>query len=236
MESIKELKKICQPSLAEETWYVRNLPRRLSIYLTRVLLSTKINANQITAVMFVVVIATGIFLGLGEYVDRLVGVACLQLFILLDCVDGEIARYKKQVSAKGAYLDLVINDVSHISIFMGLSIGLFRNPDLISNIIPSTIIMVLGISAVIFQLLDQRSIACLTEAGVKSSDFAKPLLRDKKLKLLKSWLLFLIEPIHVINIVTIAAMLNILSLVLIGYGIFFPLWWIVSVATKFRKI
>jgi len=188
--------------------------------------------------MIIVGIIGGIFLGLGGYGNRLVGVICLQLFILFDCVDGEIARYRKQTSIKGAYLDLVANDISHISIFIGLTIGLLKYPDIFFRILGmhKEAIVILGIGCVIFPLLNRTAIAYLSEAGAKPADLSKVVLKDKKAKSLKSCLLFLHEPIHVINVIAVAALLDVSSLALIGYGIFFPLWWFVSVIVRFRKI
>lgn len=229
---------MCQPHLAEETWYVKNFPRRLSIYLTKALLHMRISANQITLIMMLTGIIAGIFLGLGGYVNRLISVIFLQLFVLFDCVDGEIARYKNQVSIKGAYLDLIVNDIIHISIFLGLALGLLSNADILSIVIamPREIIIVLGASCVIFPLLSKTAASYAIEAGAREADLSKVIIKDKKLKSLKSLLLFLHEPLRIVNIVAIAAALNALSFVLIGYGIFFPLWWLVSVITRFRKI
>jgi phosphatidylglycerophosphate synthase len=79
--------------------------RRLSPYLTRVLVATPITANGVTWLM----IASGLFAALAlsfpGLVPAIAAVALAQLWLLLDCCDGEVARWRRTFSPTGIYLD-----------------------------------------------------------------------------------------------------------------------------------
>lgn len=90
-----------------EHWVADAYLRRLSPYLTRVLLRTSITANGVTWLM----IATGVSAALALLIPGLPGafLAALlgQLQMLWDCSDGEVARWRRTSSPKGVFLDRV---------------------------------------------------------------------------------------------------------------------------------
>jgi hypothetical protein len=53
----------------------------------------------------------------------LCGALLLQLSIIVDCVDGELARYTRKFSQLGAWLDAVTDRVKEYMVFLGLAIG-----------------------------------------------------------------------------------------------------------------
>ena len=110
--SIAELRAATQPSSifernSGEHWEGRILMRRFSPYLTRLLIRTPITPNGVTWLMIVVgVLAAGALTlpGLGW---AIVAFALIQLQLLLDCSDGEVARWRGMSSPAGVYLDRV---------------------------------------------------------------------------------------------------------------------------------
>jgi phosphatidylglycerophosphate synthase len=110
--SIAELRAATQPpSIFErnsgEHWEGRLLMRRFSPYLTRLLIRTPITPNGVTWLMiFVGVLAAGALTlpGVGWAV---VAFLLIQLQLLLDCSDGEVARWRGVSSPTGIYLDRV---------------------------------------------------------------------------------------------------------------------------------
>ena len=111
MASIKELKEICQPHRGKnhprDFGYLKH--RELSVYITWVILKVaggKIKANHIS----IFNIFFGGFLLLLVALAGSQGFSILLLLLfyfsfLLDKVDGEIARYQKNITLRGAYLD-----------------------------------------------------------------------------------------------------------------------------------
>ena len=110
--TIAQLREVCQPVSVTgrsnaEHWVADLYLRRISLYLTRILLKTPITANGVTYLM----IATGISISFALQISGITGliVAFLlsQLQMLWDCCDGEIARWRESQSPKGVFLDRV---------------------------------------------------------------------------------------------------------------------------------
>ena len=108
--SIHELREVTQPESVRgransEHWVADLYLRRLSPYLTRILISVKFSPNAVTWLM----ILTGFLAALTLLIPGLLGVVLAlmlgQLQMLWDCCDGEIARWKKQFSPAGIFLD-----------------------------------------------------------------------------------------------------------------------------------
>lgn len=110
--TIAELKEVTQPQeirgrQASEHWLNEVYLRRLSPYQTRILLKAGFSANGVTYLM----IATGFAAGLALLIPGLPGglLAAFfgQLQMLLDCSDGEVARWRQTSSPAGVFLDKV---------------------------------------------------------------------------------------------------------------------------------
>ncbi len=109
--SLAELRAVAQPPAVvgrrnSEHW-AGNYLRRGSIHLTRLLLPTGISANGVTWMFIGVGIVGALVLVLPGWWPFLVCALLIQLHILIDCSDGEVARWREQQSAAGIYIDRV---------------------------------------------------------------------------------------------------------------------------------
>lgn len=111
--SIAEMRAKAQPpALLErrsgEHWMGRLYLRRFSVYFSRVLVGTGTAPNAITAVMIVVGLLGAVA---AAFVPGIVGalltVVLIQAYMLLDCIDGEVARFTGRISMTGVFLDRV---------------------------------------------------------------------------------------------------------------------------------
>jgi hypothetical protein len=85
--------------------------------------------NQVTvASLFVGVLAAAAF-ALGHRWSLLAGAVLLQVAFLLDCVDGQLARYTRTFSRFGAWLDSVFDRGKEYLVYAGLAIGSVRGLD-----------------------------------------------------------------------------------------------------------
>lgn len=112
MESIHELREQLQSEKIKhrkDTWGYRYLRRGLSIYVTRLLIPTGIRPNQVTFFMLAFGLLSSVAIFFGWI---FLGFLFIYLNILLDAVDGELARYKKVFSLRGAYLD----GINHLAV------------------------------------------------------------------------------------------------------------------------
>jgi phosphatidylglycerophosphate synthase len=110
MPSIAELRAVGQPREhlerpGEESWAGRLYMRRLSPYVTRLFLATPLSANGVTALMIPVGLLAAFSLSLPGVLAAVGAVLLIQLQLLLDCCDGEVARWRRTFSPKGPYLD-----------------------------------------------------------------------------------------------------------------------------------
>jgi phosphatidylglycerophosphate synthase len=108
--SLAELRAVTQPEslLARpgaEHWAGRLYMRRLSLHLTRALLATPLSADAITALMIPIGLLAALSLSFPGVLAALGAVLLVQLQLLLDCSDGEVARWRRTFSPRGIYLD-----------------------------------------------------------------------------------------------------------------------------------
>jgi phosphatidylglycerophosphate synthase len=125
--SIPELRAVTQPaSIFErnsgEHWAGRLYIRRLSPYLTRLLLRTPLTPNAVTWLMLLTgVVAAGLLTLPGVWF-AVAAVLAIQLQILLDCSDGEMARWRGESSVVGVYLDRLAHYVTEAALPIALGI------------------------------------------------------------------------------------------------------------------
>lgn len=125
--TIAELRTVTQPESVtgrrnSEHWTGDLYQRRLSPYLTRVLLGTAITANGVTVLMIVTGAAAGAALLLPGLVGAVLAALLGQLQMLWDCCDGEVARWRQQFSPAGFFLDKVGHTVAETAIPLALGV------------------------------------------------------------------------------------------------------------------
>lgn len=139
LPTVAELRAVVQPpevlARPAEHWTATLYLRRVSPYLTRLLLRAGLSANQVTGLM----IATGVLAGLALLVPGPAGVVLAvvlaQAQMLWDCCDGEVARWNRTSSAVGVFLDKVGHYTAELSIAVCLGFRLAGDEDLLSNIL-----------------------------------------------------------------------------------------------------
>ena len=126
VESIKELKEICyKDSKGRRPLYMEWVTMKISIYVTKLLLYTPIGADQITIGMVLLVILGSIFMAFGALKFLLIGILIIHFTVILDNVNGEVARYRKEGSMTGTFLEQFYHEISVPLIFFSLGFGIF---------------------------------------------------------------------------------------------------------------
>ncbi len=125
--SIAELRAVTQPPEifarnSGEHWAGRLYMRRLSPYLTRLLLRTPITPNGATWLMILAGVAAAAVLTLPGILPAVGAVLLIQLQLMLDCSDGELARWTNRKSPVGVYLDRLGHYVTEAALPIGLGI------------------------------------------------------------------------------------------------------------------
>jgi phosphatidylglycerophosphate synthase len=106
-----------------EHWAGRLYIRRVSPYVTRALARTPMTPNGVTWLMLAVGVAAAGVLTLPGFWPALAAFALIQAQILLDCCDGELARWRGRTgSPVGIYLDRVAHWVTEAALPIALGI------------------------------------------------------------------------------------------------------------------
>ncbi len=102
-------------------YLVRPLSRAPSLLLIKY---TNITPNQVSIFSFFLAAISAVFFLRGEYLNQVIAVIFSLLYLIFDCVDGNIARVKQLKSLKGHWLDgiggFIITPVLLFSLLWGM--------------------------------------------------------------------------------------------------------------------
>ena len=161
MECISELRNICQKPKVESReaigfnyhGFKKRCDLKISIYFTWIFLRLGISANSVTILSGIFCIIGGILLSSRSIWIVILGIAFFYIYSLLDHSDGDIARYNKQSSILGAFLDWYVHLLRDAAMFTGLAIGSFADK-------PSVFIIICGFLSVLSPIFDKSVVGC----------------------------------------------------------------------------
>lgn len=125
--SIAEVRSGGQPAgikerLNEEHWAGRLYMRDLSPYLSVVFVRLGVPPNPITYLMMATGVLGGAVLALGGLWSAVLAVLLVQVYLLLDCSDGEVARFTGRTSVAGIFLDRIGHYLAEVALLIGLGV------------------------------------------------------------------------------------------------------------------
>ena len=125
--TIAQLREVTQPPSVRsravaEHWVAHAYLRDISPYLTRILLRAGFSANGVTWLMIISAAAAAVVTAWPTLLAAILVVILVQLQMLLDCCDGEVARWRQTSSPVGVYLDRVGHYVAECGIAVALGV------------------------------------------------------------------------------------------------------------------
>ncbi len=120
----QQLKKAIQP---QDGIIATNFNSKISIYLVRLLSKSKVTPNQVSIFSFITALGAAYFFSVGSYVYLLMGAFLLQISFVLDCADGELARFKNMASPFGAWLDRLFDRLTEFAVVFGITYGQWQH-------------------------------------------------------------------------------------------------------------
>lgn len=124
MKISKEIKKTKNLSL--QTYFLSSylISNRISPYISSLYIKWNVKPNTITLHMILSGILGAFFFSIDNVFSKVLGAVLIHLWFILDCSDGEVARYTKKFSKYGTELDYVAHLINHplfgFSIFASL--------------------------------------------------------------------------------------------------------------------
>ena len=101
--------------------------RKFSKLFTWAAVRLKMTPNQVTLISFAVGLLSAYEFSRGTFWTIFAGAILLQLSIIIDCADGELARYTRKFSGLGAWLDAITDRIKEYLVFFALAYGADKN-------------------------------------------------------------------------------------------------------------
>lgn len=122
--SVAELRPVVHPAglkdrRSGEHWAGRMYMREISLRITRHLVDARVTPNQLTYLMILAGALGGAALLIPGWAGPVLAAVLIQVYLLLDCVDGELARWRSQTSITGVYLDRVGHYLAEAALLVG---------------------------------------------------------------------------------------------------------------------
>lgn len=118
--------KLARALRPDDGFYSTFVIRRLSRRLTPLALRLGLRPNHITVASLVIGIVAATSFAMGGRSGLVAGALLLQLSLVVDCVDGEVARYTRAFTSLGAWLDASTDRVKEYACYAGLALGATR--------------------------------------------------------------------------------------------------------------
>lgn len=107
-------------------WYGVNVTHRISIRVVDLIKKEDIDPDLITLVSIFVGLGSALLFMIPNVVIYFMAAIMLEIYYVLDAVDGQYARLKERTSVTGAYFDYISNHIVQSLVFAGMGIGLFN--------------------------------------------------------------------------------------------------------------
>ncbi len=118
---------LARQTYASDSLLSRHFDRHISRAISTRLVSTSLTPNQITLIGVTIGMAGAYLLSQPGYFYQLIGAFLFLFCVIVDGVDGEVARLKLQDSIFGHYLDVITDNLVHAAVFAGIAYGLHRD-------------------------------------------------------------------------------------------------------------
>ncbi|MGB8022233.1 MAG: DUF5941 domain-containing protein [Candidatus Nanopelagicales bacterium] len=111
----------------DDGFYSTFVLRRASKPVTATALRLGLSPNQISLFSLAVGLCAAACFAVGSWPALLAGAVLMQASLIIDCVDGEVARFTRSFSDLGAWLDAATDRVKEYAAYAGLAAGSVRH-------------------------------------------------------------------------------------------------------------
>ncbi len=155
-------KKNSRSSLWVQLWV-----RKASFPVTYVFINTGWSANMVSVLSWLVIFAAAVLLAINNFWCMLAGVILTNFWLVLDCVDGNIARVKKVKSFMGDFYDAIAGYGPFSFTTIALGVAAYHTSFLVPEEYRHWFILIGGIGAtanIYMRLIHQKYLTCFFAA------------------------------------------------------------------------
>ncbi|HEU5034046.1 MAG TPA: CDP-alcohol phosphatidyltransferase family protein [Mycobacteriales bacterium] len=125
--TLAELRAVAQPPsvlgrVSGEHWAGKLYQRHLSIRLTRLVAATRVTPDALTWLMLSIGVVAALVLTIPHVWAAVVAALLVQLQGVVDCMDGELARWRRQTGPTGIYVDRIAHYVTDAGLAVAVGV------------------------------------------------------------------------------------------------------------------
>jgi phosphatidylglycerophosphate synthase len=110
----------------DENWLAKYVYRKMAAPFIVQLSKLNVTSVQVSILSIITSIIAGVFFSLGDQINLIMGYVFLQFTIILDHVDGAIARYTNNQTLVGSWFDKFSNKLHKFFYVFGVSLGIYQ--------------------------------------------------------------------------------------------------------------
>lgn len=123
---LSEKPRLFKANYSRAPLYARLVTHRLTPFVVYFFAERKVTPDQVTLLSLIVGWTSSLFLAAPSSMSMLLGAFFLEIYYVLDSVDGQLARLTGQCSKTGAFLDILLNYLVHPFCFLSIGVGQCR--------------------------------------------------------------------------------------------------------------
>ena len=104
----------------------RYIIRKISGFITGLLVKTLVTPNQVTIISLILGIASAAFFSHGAHTYTIIAGLFYFISTVFDQCDGEVARYKQMTSDFGKTFDIIVDSIVNATITIGITIAIYK--------------------------------------------------------------------------------------------------------------
>lgn len=148
---------------SRSSFWVQLWVRKFSFPVTYLFINTGWSANQVSVLSWILIFFAAVCLAIDNFWWNLVGVILTNFWLVLDCVDGNIARVKKIKTFMGDFFDAIAGYGPFSFTTLALGISAYNTTFLIPNESKFWLIAIGGLGAtcnIYMRLIHQKYLNC----------------------------------------------------------------------------
>jgi 1L-myo-inositol 1-phosphate cytidylyltransferase / CDP-L-myo-inositol myo-inositolphosphotransferase len=104
----------------------RYIIRKISGFITRLLVKTPVTPNQVTIISLILGIVSAAFFSHGAHTCTIIAGMSYFISTVFDQCDGEVARFKHMESDFGKTFDIIVDSIVNAAITIGITIAIYK--------------------------------------------------------------------------------------------------------------